>query len=131
MSVKYKGQTIAGTPSVDATPTIGSNNAVSSDGVAQRLAQVSTTKIFTSCTVATTAWTASVTYASFPYQATITCTGVTTDYIPEVTFAPDDAISGNFAPVAASTSNGVIIYAKEVPEASITIPTIKCEKLGG
>lgn len=42
---------------------------------------------------------------------------------PEVIFGMPEAISGNFAPVAATYTSGVYIYAKE--SASITIPVIE------
>ena len=42
---------------------------------------------------------------------------------PEVIFGMPEAISGNFAPVAATHTSGVYIYAKE--SASITIPVIE------
>jgi hypothetical protein len=46
--------------------------------------------------------------------------------IPQVNFNLDDSMSGIFAPIAATVSNGVQIYASDIPENSITIPTIIC-----
>lgn len=68
------------------------------------------------------------TYTDYPYRAAISLSGVTSGMIPEVIFAPADAISGNFASVAAAYDGGIYIYAAEQPSASITIPTILCWK---
>ena len=78
--------------------------------------------------VATSAWTSSTTYSDYPYQASITVSGCTSNHVPEVVFSPTDASSGIFAPVCSSTTNAVIIYATEKPSAAITIPTIECRK---
>lgn len=68
------------------------------------------------------------TYTDYPYRAAIYLSGVTSGMIPEVIFAPADAMSGNFASVAAAYNGGIYIYAAEQPSASITIPTILCWK---
>lgn len=68
------------------------------------------------------------TYADYPYRAAIALSEVTSGMIPEVIFAPTDAVSGNFASVAAAYNGGVYIYAAEQPSAAITIPTIICWK---
>ena len=47
--------------------------------------------------------------------------------LSEVTFAPTEADSGNYAAVCLSGAGTVTIYAKAVPSATITIPTIKSE----
>ena len=80
--------------------------------------------------VGTGAWSADSTYASSGYnwRATATVTGATTDHAPIVNFGAVDALSGNFAPVAISTNNGVYIYAKTKPSATITIGSIICIK---
>lgn len=85
-------------------------------------------KIFSNVSVATSAWTSDTTYTDYPYKATITCSGVTANHVPTVNFALDDAISGNFAPVALSGTNTVTIYATEKPTSAITIPSIVCVK---
>lgn len=64
--------------------------------------------------------------AGFPYYATISISGVTTDMVPEVIFDINDSMSGIFAPIAETISGGVKIYASEAPENTITIPTIIC-----
>lgn len=81
---------------------------------------------FTSKNVATSAWVSDTTYTDFPYRAAVACAGVTTKHYAEVTFAPADALNGIFAPVAVSYAGGVYIYASEIPEAALTIPTIVC-----
>lgn len=82
---------------------------------------------FTSKSIATSAWASSTTYADYPYRATVSCSGVTTNHIPHVAFRVAQADSGNFASVAESTSNGVYVYAKEKPTATIyvTVQAIK------
>ena len=78
--------------------------------------------------VATSAWTSSNTYANYPYQANITVSGCTSNHVPEVIFSVADAVSGTFAPVCASGTNKVTIYATKKPSAAITIPTIECRQ---
>lgn len=81
---------------------------------------------FTDKAVEVSAWVSDATYTDFPYKAAVDCKGVTLMHYAEVTFAPADAMSGNFAPVAESYSGGVYIYASEIPDAVLTIPTIVC-----
>lgn len=78
--------------------------------------------------VATSAWTSDSTYADFGYKADISFSGCSADYFADVVFAPSEAMSGKFAPICATGTNKVTIYASEVPSASITIPTIKIGK---
>ncbi len=78
--------------------------------------------------VAVTAWAQDSTYAAFPFRAGIAVEGCTTDYIPNITFAVTDVLTGNFAPVAETYGGGVYIYAAEKPAAQITIPTIELLK---
>ena len=82
--------------------------------------------IFQNVNVATSAWSETSPYDIYPYKATATCTGCTTNLFPEVVFNLDDALSGYFAPVCNSVSNGVEIYASDIPADTIQIPTIKC-----
>ena len=81
---------------------------------------------FTNKTVATSAWVSDTTYTDFPYRAAVSCEGVTAKHYAEVAFAPADAMSGSFAPVAESYDGGVYLYANEMPSAAVTIPTIVC-----
>lgn len=86
--------------------------------------------VFKNKVIETSSFVSDTTYTDYPYKADIQCTGVTSEYVPEVTFSLEDAISGKFAPVVSSDVNTVTIYAKEVPSASITIPSILCTKGG-
>ena len=85
-------------------------------------------KVFSSVEVDSAAWSSDATYAAFPYSATITASGVTSDMVPEVNFGLTEAASGNFAPVALSGSGTIKIYAAVAPSAAITIPSITCVK---
>lgn len=60
----------------------------------------------------------------YPYRAAVVLEGVLSSMIPDVTFAVADAISGNFAPVAESYNGGIYLYASDVPESAVTVPTI-------
>lgn len=64
------------------------------------------------------------TYQDFPYRAGVSLSGVIESMIPEVVLSVDDAVSGNFAPVAESYNGGVYLYAGSPPDADITIPTV-------
>ena len=79
---------------------------------------------FTGKIVAKSAWASDTTYADYPYRAAVACAGVTAESFADVVLAPEDAASGNFAPVCASYPDGVYLYAKAVPDAELTIPTI-------
>ena len=78
--------------------------------------------------VASAAWSSDATYAAFPYSATFTASGVTSDMVPEVNFGLTEAASRNFAPVALSGSGTIKIYAAVAPSATIIIPSITCVK---
>ena len=85
------------------------------------------TLVFTDITV--TLWGVD-SYEKFPGYALVgfaPCPGLTPDYVPSVTFSPTDALSGDFAPVAQSGTDYVLIYCKVHPE-TITIPSIVCVK---
>jgi len=89
---------------------------------------VSTRLIFTDVPVATTdfAEQSVPTYEDFPYVATIALTGVGPTMIPEVIFDVDQIALDIFANVAVSGEGAVYIYASDVPEEDIVIPTIIC-----
>lgn len=78
--------------------------------------------ITTDVSIQITSWVTDTTYADFPYRAAVSITDCTADYIPIITFSADDAISGNFAPVAETYDGGVYIYAAEA--ATVTVPSI-------
>lgn len=79
---------------------------------------------FKNTSVPASAFVSNSTYTDFPYRASVALSGVTSTMIPEVVLALSDAVSGNFAPVAASYNGGIYLYAVGVPDADITIPTI-------
>ena len=64
------------------------------------------------------------TYADFPCRTPIKLEGVTSDMVPEVIFSVEDAMSGDFAPIASTYGGGVYIYSTKKLEADMTIPTI-------
>lgn len=64
------------------------------------------------------------TYQDFPYRASIALSGAIKSMIPEVVLSVDDALSGNYAPVAESYNGGVYLYAGSPPDSDVTIPTI-------
>lgn len=92
--------------------------------------------IYNNVTVETSYWTSEAhpnaqTWSSdYPYYATIPCQGVTSNYVPTVIFDYAQLTSDNFAPYAVTKASGdnIFIYAKEIPAASFTIPTIYCVK---
>lgn len=84
--------------------------------------------LFTDVSVAVSAFVEDGTYEDYGYRAAIPLTGVTASRIPDVIFALEDAISGNFAPVAKSYDGGIYIYASSPPDSAVTIPTIICWK---
>ena len=85
---------------------------------------------FTNKTIAVSDWQNGIDYTNYPYYADIACSGVTENYYPEVIFYPDDAVSGYFAPICESVTGTVRIFASDIPEEAIIVPTIKCTKAG-
>lgn len=79
---------------------------------------------FSNVTVPKGAFVSNTTYQDFPYRASIALSGVIKSMIPEVVLSVDDALSGNYAPVAESYNGGVYLYAGSPPDSDITIPTI-------
>lgn len=67
----------------------------------------------------------------YPFMATISITSpaVTTNDIARVMFRYVEQASGNFAPNCYTTTNGVIIEAKERPSATITLDYILIERI--
>ena len=74
--------------------------------------------------VSTSMFVADSTYAEYPYKVDIPYEDADEDLIPEVNFALEQIESGNYAPVALSGNGYVRIYAKEVPEMELVIPSI-------
>lgn len=90
-----------------------------------KLASDAVKLIFTNTVIQTTQFAEDTTYEDFPYKVVIGLSdAITPSMLPEVIFGAVDASSGVFAPVVDSVTGGVVIYASEVPEAAVTIPTI-------
>ena len=81
---------------------------------------------FTAVVVTTESFVEDGGYADFPYRASVELEGVTPGMVPEIIFGVENAASGNFAPVAESYEGGIYLYAAEIPEAALTIPTVIC-----
>lgn len=79
---------------------------------------------FNNVSVPASAFNSDTTYSEFPFKAAVSLSDVLDTMIPMVTFGLNDAISGEFAPIADSYDGGVYIYAESIPESTITIPTI-------
>ena len=97
-------------------------------GVVTREKLSADTKVlsFTNKTVSVSDWASDTTYEDFPYRAAVVCESVTANHYASVVLSPMDALKGIFCPVAASYDGGVYLYASEIPEAALTIPTIVC-----
>ena len=89
-------------------------------------------------TVATSSWVANTNSQAadqektdYPFMATISITtpAITTNDIARVMFGYTEQASGNFAPNCYTTTNGVIIEAKEKPSATITLDYILIERI--
>lgn len=81
---------------------------------------------FDNTVVATTAFASDSTYDDYGYKVTIPLANVISSMIPDVMLGMTEATSGIFAPVAECYNGGVYLYANDVPESAITIPTIIC-----
>ena len=79
---------------------------------------------FNNTSVAVADFVADTTYEDYPFRAAIPLEGVLESMIPEVIFGLLDATSGIFSPVAESYNGGVYLYASDLPEAVVVIPTI-------
>ena len=96
----------------------------STDGVNYEILGGGGALIFNNVAVAVADFVTDTTYADYPYRAAIALTGVALTMIANVVFDVADATSGNYAPISDTYAGGTYIYAKEVPAAAITIPTI-------
>lgn len=85
-------------------------------------------KQFTNTVVPKTLFISNDTYEDFPYRAAVPLSGVIESMIPEVVMGVIDAMSGNFAPISETFNGGIYLYAADIPEDDITIPTILCWK---
>ena len=63
-------------------------------------------------------------YEDYQYKARITISEITANDMPIVVFEPNDAVSGNFSPVCYCFAGYAEIWAKSVPNGSITLPVV-------
>ena len=77
---------------------------------------------FSNKSISSSDWIADTTYTGYNYKCNISCSGVTPTMYSQVTFAPEQFDSGNYANISKAGNNFVTIYSK-VAE-SITIPVI-------
>ena len=110
----------------DSTPTSGSANPVTSDGIYRAIRDFSDTTIYQNTSVPVSLWISSTTYTKYPYSATATVSGITSGMIPTLVFGMDDASSGNYGPVAVTGDSTITIYAIEKPTTDLSIPFIIC-----
>ena len=97
-------------------------------GTVAMTSNIPTFLTFSNTSVAQADWVADNTYIGYGYKATLTLTGVTADMIPQVIYSADEAVSGNYLPIAESYAGGIYIYSKV--DTAITIPTIILQKAG-
>lgn len=93
-----------------------------------KLAMDAKMRSFINVSVPVDLWEADSTYSDFQFRAAIALSGVTANDYVSVVLAPDDSLSGNFAPVATSYDGGVYLYATEQPNTQLIIQTIVCIK---
>lgn len=93
----------------------------------ERLAEAAELFKFANVNVSAASFIEDATYDEYPYKADIMLSQISETLVPTVVFSVSDAESGNYAPVAATGEGYVRIWAKKVPEDTITIPTILCQ----
>ena len=113
------------TVTVDAVPTDGSSNPVSSNGVYDAINQ---THIVLSG-LQNVAFTTASGDATYPYMADIQDERITADTFATVAFASAEASSGNFAPYCACDTGHLYLYSKisttvNIPSIDLGAPTI-------
>lgn len=71
------------------------------------------------------------TYDDFPYKGTVSVEALKNgSYVPDVAFSLDDAMSGNYAPIAECENGNISIYAKKMPDdIQVIIPSVVCTKV--
>lgn len=106
--------------------TIDENGVISAVGGGEECQYVGL--IYENTIVSVSDWIADETYEQFGYKADIICEDVTEEFFSDVVFGIEEAISGNYAPISKTSEGTVTIYAVDIPEGDITIPTIKCIK---
>lgn len=89
-----------------------------------RVDHVHPSETFSLSNVSASSWVADTDYPDYGYACTITNANITANHTPIVIFSDDDAKLNKFARVASTSAGAVKIYARVVPESTITIPTI-------
>lgn len=91
-------------------------------------ANVTTRLSFTNSIVAVSSWTDDNSRswsADYPKRGVISgLTGVQSTMFADVILYPEDALSGIYAPIAETGTNCVYIWATEVPESDLSVPTV-------
>ncbi len=96
---------------VDALVTSDSTNPVRSSAIYAELAEKQSKAKFYS-NVSASSWTADSTYGDYGYKCELSFSGVGASDFAFVTFGVTEADSGNYAPVAETAAEKVIIYSK-------------------
>lgn len=79
---------------------------------------------YTNYSAGTGIWAANTEYSGYSFRGTIPAQAVSEDMFPIIVFNPEQANSGNFAPIAKAGSACMYIYAKTKPTAAFIIPSI-------
>lgn len=86
---------------------------------------------FNNVTMESSAFASDSSYGNYGYRGALVLTDVISSMTPTVVLSNKDATSGNFAPVAETYNGGVYLYASQVPEEDLIIPTIICWRGNG
>lgn len=81
-----------------------------------------TSRVYTN--MSTSGWASNGTYSSYPYRASITCSGMTANYFAEVCFNPNDVLSYGLAPVCQTYAGGLYVWAMNNPGRALTGITV-------
>lgn len=82
--------------------------------------------VFTNKTVLSSSFISDTTYTDYPYRATISLPGVSSEMVPIVAFSYNDSVNSKLCNIATTYAGGVYIYAKEIPTSPVAIDTIIC-----
>lgn len=66
--------------------------------------------------------------STYPYQAVLNMTDVTSSYYPEVQFRDSDSLLYDFSPNAVTGAGTVTIYCKTKPSTTVILPSVVCFK---
>ena len=110
--------------SVTGSVTENDDRVVTSDGVWRYIDENGSHK-FSNLSVSCSSIVSDSTYGTYPYRADIAVPGAKPEHLPLVVFGLEDAVSGNFAPLAEAKEGAVSIFMKEIPSAeTITVPAL-------